>query len=118
MARSSGEWAVELPLTDTGFYRAKAYLAGGSGAAIPLASSLTDGQIADTNPDLNAVILNLGKNQGVKEGMPFLIYQDNVAVGSVKIVLARDLVSAAQVESLKPNTVLKVGDRAAVEGGQ
>jgi uncharacterized Zn finger protein len=50
--------------------------------------------------------------------MPFLIYQDNVEVGTVKIVLARDQVSAAQVESLKPKTVLKVGDRAVVEGGQ
>jgi hypothetical protein len=97
---------------------AKAYLAGRSGAAIPLASSLIDGQIADINPDLNAVILNLGKNQGVKEGMPFIIYQDNVEVGTVKIVLARDQVSAAQVENLKPNTVLKVGDRAVVKGGQ
>ena len=77
--------------------------------------SLADGRIADTNPELNAVILNLGKSQGVKEGMPFLIYQDNVEVGTVKIVLARDLVSAAQVESLKPNTVLKVGDRAKVQ---
>jgi hypothetical protein len=95
---------------------AKAYLAGHSGAAIPLGVSLSDGRIADTNPELNAVILNLGKNQGVKEGMPFLIYQDNVEVGTVKIVLARDLVSAAQVESLKPNTVLKVGDRAVVQG--
>jgi len=94
---------------------AKAYLTGHSGAAIPLASSLSDGQIADTNPELNAVILNLGKTQGVKEGMPFLIYQDNVAVGTVKIVLARDLVSAAQVESLKANAVLKIGDRAVVQ---
>jgi hypothetical protein len=47
--------------------------------------------------------------------MPFLIYQDNVEVGTVKVVLARDLVSAAQVESLKPNTVLKVGDQAKVQ---
>jgi len=94
---------------------AKAYLAGRTGAAIPLASSLSDGRIADTNPELNAVILNLGKSQGVKEGMPFLIYQDNVEVGTVKVVLARDLVSAAQVENLKPNTVLKVGDRAVVQ---
>lgn len=97
---------------------AKAYLAGRSGAAIPIASSLTDGQIADINPDLSAVILNLGKSQGVKEGMLFLIYQDNVEVGTVKVVLARDQVSAAQVENLKPNIVLKVGDRAAVQGGQ
>ena len=94
---------------------AKSYLSGHSGSAIPLGSSLSDGRVADTNPELNAVILNLGKTQGVKEGMPFLIFQDNVAVGMVKIVLARELVSAAQVESLKPNTVLKVGDRAVVQ---
>jgi hypothetical protein len=94
---------------------AKSYLGGRSGSAIPLASSLSDGRIADTNPELNAVILNLGKTQGVKEGMPFLIYQDNAAVATVKIVLARELVSAAQVENLKPNTVLKVGDRAVVQ---
>jgi hypothetical protein len=94
---------------------AKDYLAGHSAAAIPLGSSLSDGRIADTKPELNAVILNLGKTQGVKEGMLFLIYQDNVEVGRVKVVLARDLVSAAQVESLKPKTVLKMGDRAAVQ---
>ena len=94
---------------------AKEYLAGHSGAEIPLASSLSDGRISDVNPQLNAVVLNVGKNQGVKEGMTFLIYQDNQQVGTVKIVLARDQVSAAQVESLKPNTVLKVGDRAVVQ---
>jgi hypothetical protein len=94
---------------------AKEYLAGHSGSAIPLASTLSDGRIADTNPELNAVILNLGKSQGVKEGMSFLIFQDNLEVGTVKVVLARDLVSAAQVESLKPNTVVKVGDRVAVQ---
>ena len=97
---------------------AKAYLAGGSGAAIPLGNSLSDGRISDVNPELNAVIVNLGKSQGVNEGMIFLIYEDDIAVGTVKVVLARDLVSAAQVESLKPNVVPKVGDRAAVQGGQ
>jgi hypothetical protein len=63
------------------------------------------------------VILNLGKSQGVKEGMPFTIYRDKTEIGTVKIVLARDLVSAAQVEDLKPNMVPKVGDRAVVQGG-
>jgi hypothetical protein len=94
---------------------AKEYLAGHSGSAIPIATGLSDGRIADTNPELNSVILNLGKTQGVKEGMPFLIFQDNIEVGTVKIVLAREQVSAAQVESLKPNTVLKVGDKAVVQ---
>ena len=97
---------------------ARDYLAGRSGSAIPLGEALDDGRIADLNPGLNAVVLNLGKTQGVKEGMPFLIYQDNVEIGTVKVVLARDLVSAALIESVKPNAVLKVGDRAAVDARQ
>jgi predicted glycogen debranching enzyme len=31
LREASGEWAVELPLTDTGFYRAKAYMADADG---------------------------------------------------------------------------------------
>jgi hypothetical protein len=97
---------------------AKDYLAGREAAAIPLGDSLDDGRIADLNPELNAVILNLGRSQGVKEGMPFVIYQDGVEVGRVKVVLARDVISAAMVESIKPKAVFKVGDRAAVDAQQ
>ena len=93
---------------------AKDYLQGHGGKSIPIAGSLADGRVADTNPELNAVILNLGKSQGVKEGMPFGIYQDDVKVATVKVVLARDLVCAAQIENLSPGTVLHVGDRATV----
>ena len=91
------------------------YLAGRNGTAIPLGLSLGDAQVADLNPALNAVVLNVGKAQGVKEGMPFFIYQNNAQVGMVKIVLARDLVSAGLVENLQPNVTLKVGDRVAVD---
>jgi hypothetical protein len=93
---------------------ARDYIEGHGGKAIPLGTSLDDGRVADTNPDLNAVILNLGKTQGVKEGMPFGIYQDDVKVATVKVVLARDLVCAAQIENLSPGAVLHVGDRATV----
>jgi hypothetical protein len=94
------------------------YLAGRNGTAIPIGLSLTDAQIADFNPALNAVVLNVGKSQGVKEGMPFLIFQDNAQVGTVKIVLARDLVSAGLVENLQPHVVLKVGDKVVVDARQ
>jgi len=91
------------------------YLAGHNGSAIPLGLSLSDAQVADLNPQLNAVVLNVGKAQGVKEGMPFLVFQNNAQVATVKIVLARDLVSAGLVENLQPNVTLKVGDRVAVD---
>ena len=91
---------------------AKAYLGGRSGAAIPLASTIADASVADVSPELNSVILDVGKNQGVKEGMPFVIFHDNDEIGMVKIVLARDLVSAAQVESLKQDKTIRIGDLA------
>jgi hypothetical protein len=97
---------------------AKVYLVGHEVGAIPLGVSLSEGKVCDVNNDLNAVIINLGKSQGVKEGMPFNLYRDNVQLGTAKIVLARDLVSAALVEKLKPETVIKVGDRAAVDAQQ
>ena len=93
---------------------AKDYLAGHSGSSIPIGSSLNDGQISDINPQLNAVIMNLGKTQGVKEGMSFVIIRDNEQIGTIKVVLTRDLVSAAYVENIKPNVNLKVGDRVVV----
>jgi len=34
LPEASGQWAVELPLTDTGFYRAKAYMADATGRQI------------------------------------------------------------------------------------
>ena len=57
----------------------------------------------------------MGKAQGVKEGMPFVIIQNNAQVGGVKIILARDLISAALVQGLQPNVKLKVGDQVTVD---
>ena len=90
------------------------YLAGHSVASIPVGDSLAEARIADVNPDINAVVLNVGKNQGVKEGMPFLIYRDADLLATVRVVLARDLVSAALIETIKPAATLKIGDRAEV----
>jgi hypothetical protein len=93
---------------------AKDFLEGHGGKAIPIAGSLTDGRVANTDPDLSAVILNLGKSQGVKEGMLFGIYQEDVKVATAKVVLARDLICAAQIEWLSPGAELHVGDRAQI----
>ncbi len=96
---------------------ARDYLAGHFGASIPLGSSISDAKISDVNPELNVVILNVGKSVGVKEGMLFLLYQDSQQVGLVKVVLARDLVCAAIVQNIQPKVVLKVGDRAEISAG-
>jgi hypothetical protein len=93
---------------------AKEYLAGRSSSSIPLGSSLEDGHIIDVNPQLNSVVINLGKSQGVKEGMRFILLQGDKQVGVAVVVLVRDVVSAALVQNLKPDVVLNGGDRATV----
>jgi hypothetical protein len=90
------------------------YLAGRNGMAIPLALSLNDARVANWDPQLNAVVLNVGKAQGVKEGMTFNIYRNNAQVATVRVVLARDLISAGLVENVGKDVTLKVGDRVAV----
>ena len=72
-------------------------------------------QAARVNPDLNAVVLNIGKSQGVKEGMPFRVYRDETEIGTVKVVLAREMVSAALVESVQQGITMKIGDRVEVD---
>jgi hypothetical protein len=100
---------------EVAFRSANEYLAGHSAAAIPIAETMADARIADVNPGLNAVVLNVGKTQGVKEGMAFQIYRDTDQLATVRVVLARDLVSAALIEQIRPSTELKVGDRAQVQ---
>jgi hypothetical protein len=94
---------------------AKEYLAGHTGAAIPIGENLGDGRIVDVDDNLNAVVLNIGATQGVKEGMPFVIYRDADELATIRVVLARDLVSVGLVEKIKPGATLKVGDRAQVK---
>jgi len=96
---------------------ARDYLAGHFGASIPLGSSLSDAQISDVHPETNAVILNVGKSQGVKEGMIFLLYRDGQKIGSVRVAMARDLICAATVLDPQPKVALKMGDKAQVDTG-
>ncbi len=93
------------------------YIAGHFAASIPLASSISDARISDVNPELNTVILNVGKTLGVKEGMIFLLYRDSQQVGAVKVVLTRDYICSAVVEDPSSKFALKIGDRAQVDTG-
>ncbi len=90
-------------------------LAGKVISAVPIAASLDQAQIVDVKPELRAVILNVGKAQGVVEGMPFIVSQHDVPVGVVKVIMVRSLVCEALVQNLQKNTVLQAGDRVAVD---
>lgn len=80
----------------------------------PLASGVTDAQVVAVDRKQQALVLNLGRLQGAREGMPFRILRNDKVIGSCRLIEVRDLVSAGMTEQLSQGTELKVGDRAAI----
>lgn len=79
-------------------------------------SSLTDGMVVDTKPELSLVVANLGERQGVKIGMPFMVLREGKPIASVRVVDVRDRISGAVVNELSDamNSV-RVGDRLRID---
>ena len=89
----------------------------GSGP-VPIAYGLHDAQIVDVNPEWASVVVNAGRSQGVREGMPFLVLREDTVIGRIKVVMTRENVSAALIEQTdkpKQQTPFKVGDRLKVD---
>jgi len=55
----------------------------------------------------NFVILNIGKKDGVVEGMDFDIYDNKEKIAKVRIKEVRDMLSAAQILEIAKNRKMK-----------
>lgn len=76
-------------------------LGGARNDAAPLAAtSLHNGRIVSLKKDHGVVIMNVGRQVGVRYGMPFNIYRKDRPVGSVVIVDIRDNIAAALIKNL------------------
>ncbi len=80
----------------------------------PLARSLTDAQVVAVDRDQQALVLNLGRSQGAKEGMPFRILRGDKVLGTCRLLEVRELVSAGLPEQLNDGAKIQVGDRVSV----
>ena len=73
--------------------------------------TLTDGQVISVKEDISLVIGNVGSQQGVKIGMPFIIQRGNHLVARARVVDVREKISGAIIEEYGSNTEkVKVGD--------
>lgn len=87
------------------------------GAAVP--STLTDGMVMSLKEDLNLVVANIGRRQGVRVGMPFQVLRGGELVGLVRVVDVREQISGAIIEDLSArNQTVKQGDRLKVAAQQ
>ena len=80
----------------------------------PLATGVTDAQVVAVDRKQQSLVLNLGRVQGAREGMPFRILRGDKVIGSCRLIEVRELVSAGLTEQLHQGTQLQVGDRAAI----
>jgi len=78
--------------------------------------SLTDASVVEVKPEFALVVANIGRNAGVKVGMPFQVWRDNRRVGDVRVIDVRDRISGAVIQNLvSEEDSIKTGDRLRVD---
>jgi cell shape-determining protein MreC len=93
--------------------KARAMLDAGQ-ASVAGAGRLGEAQILDVNPKLQMVVLNAGRQQGVRVGMPFVVLRGDRVVGRVKVLEVRRQISGALIEQVDNGFKLQVGDHVQV----
>ncbi len=86
--------------------------------ARPIIESLTamlevHGKVMTVDPKNNVVILNVGRNQGVKKNYTFTVYRKDNFVAMVHVFDLQDNLCAANVVRVRPELSIQRGDNAA-----
>jgi hypothetical protein len=93
----------------------------GVGGAEPLdvkaaGPTLTDASVVEVKPEFALVVANIGRDAGVRVGMPFQVWRDNRRVGEVRVIDVRDRISGAVIQNLvSEEDSIKTGDRLRVD---
>ena len=74
--------------------------------------ALRKAKVANVRKDLSLVVLSVGRQHGVKPGMPFDIVRENKLVATVYVVEVRDQFCGALIERMEENNPVKVEDQA------
>jgi hypothetical protein len=78
--------------------------------------TLTDASVVEVKPEFALVVANIGRNAGVKVGMPFQVWRYNRRVGDVRVIDVRDRISGAVIQNLvSEEDSIKTGDRLRVD---
>jgi len=78
----------------------------------PVAASLTEALVISIVEDYALVVANVGRNHGVKVGMPFRVIRGESELGVVRMVDVREKISGAVIQDLySASTKITVGDR-------
>jgi hypothetical protein len=83
-----------------------------SEAADSASQTIHEGSVIAIKDELALVVTSLGREGGVKVGMPFRVIRGDKEIGSVRIVDVRDRISGAVVQELSSDAEkIRVGDK-------
>lgn len=68
------------------------------------------GRVVTVNDEYKFVVIDLGKDDGIKVGMPFIVYRGDEEIGHLEIIEAHQRVSAADVKKVKGRMSIEVDD--------
>jgi predicted nucleic acid-binding Zn-ribbon protein len=71
---------------------------------------LMDGRVLVVNKKLNLIVINYGKEHGVKDNMLFGVFREEELVGNIRVIETRDQISAAEIVYLKEESEIREGD--------
>jgi hypothetical protein len=72
---------------------------------------LSEGQVVSFDPELGLVVLNIGRQSGVRIGMPLNVKRAEKTVGTALVVDVRDGIAGALLQEIGASQEVKVGDR-------
>ena len=70
--------------------------------------SLLEGEVLDVNTEYNFVVINLGREAGISEGMFFQVFRDDELLGKVEVIQLREEISACDI--IEVDMPFKTGD--------
>jgi hypothetical protein len=78
--------------------------------------TLTDASVVEVKAEFALVVANIGRDAGVKVGMPFQVWRDDRRIGDVRVIDVRDRISGAVIQNLvSEEDSIKTGDRLRVD---
>lgn len=83
---------------------------GGAAQDYPQLDRGLSGSLLAVNKENNFVVIDIGESAGVKKGIIFSVYRNDLSIGSIKVIQVRRDISAADILSIQAGQQLKVGD--------
>jgi cell shape-determining protein MreC len=80
----------------------------------PAVATLNTARVIAVNSGPRLVVLNVGREQGARVGMPVVVWQGNRVVAELRVVEVRRKICGAVIEKLENKVTLKAGDAARV----